>query len=109
MRGHATTPTKAALEVKMELVQSDGDQGGYPLLLHGHAKKRIGNFHGALVVRNHDHLGMIGDILDQPVEKVGVGVIERRIHFIQNQEGGRPVHQDGKNERDGRKRLLSAG
>ncbi len=52
---------------------------------------------------------MIGDILDQPVEKVGVGVIERRIHFIQNQEGGRPVHQDGKNERDGRKRLLTAG
>jgi hypothetical protein len=34
------------------------------MFLHGHAEKRIGNFHGGLVVRNHDDLGFLRDIFD---------------------------------------------
>jgi hypothetical protein len=34
---------------------------------------------------NHDNLGFIGDIFDQSVEQIGIGIIKGGVHFIQNQ------------------------
>jgi hypothetical protein len=57
-------PTKIALLFRNVLIETYGNQRRYPLFLHGYSKERIGYFHSALVVSNHDNLGFLSDILD---------------------------------------------
>ena len=62
--------------------------GADALLGHVHAVDRIHGGHGRLVVGDDDELGVFGELPDNAVELLDVGVVQRGIHFIENAKGG---------------------
>src|SRR3989304_7640584 len=92
-----------------EGLKPDGYGLGHAGLLHGHAVERVDHLHGALTVCDEDELAYGRHLLDEAVELVYVGVVERGVDLVQEAERARLYEEDGEYERDGRKRLFAAG
>lgn len=70
---------------------------------------RFRRFHCALIVRDDDELRIVAELPDDARETVDIGIVERRIHFVQDTERGRLHEIDGEQQCDRRQRLLSSG
>ena len=79
------------------------------LLLHRHAVKNVGCFHRAAAVRDNDELRFAAELMKVTCKTFHVPVIERRVNFVEHAKRCRPDLQNGKIQRDGNKRLFSAG
>ena len=76
---------------------------------HCHAVQAIGDFHGALVVGNHDELRTICHLAHKLVVPIDVHVIEWGIDLIEQAEGRRLHLEDGEDKSYRCERLLSPG
>src|SRR6185437_7589020 len=83
-------------------------QFAYPAFFHRHAVKNIGLGNGTLVVGDDDELALRDEPLQHLDKAIEVGLIERRIHFIEHTKRTRPDHVNGKQKRDGRHRPLAS-
>ena len=70
----------------------------HAFFLHGHAYQLLGHFHGEAVVRNVQKLRVLAHLLDQTAEARGIGIIERRIHFVQQTKRRRIEAEQGKHQ-----------
>ena len=93
---------------RLGLLESNRDQFRDAGFLHGDAVQALGGLHGALGVRDHDELSLIGHLLQQPREAFDVRLIERRVDFVQNAEGARRVVKNGHQKRHCGERFFSA-
>src|SRR5256885_1212226 len=91
------------------LRELDAHRLGNSRLLHGHAVERVGAFHGALVVGDDDELRGLAHLADHLVVAADVGIVERRVHLVEEAEGRRLDEEDGEDEGYGGERLLAAG
>ncbi len=64
------------------------NQFTYPGLLHGNTINYIYSTHGGFVVRYNNELGVLAELPDHVGELSHVGIIQRRIHLIQDTERG---------------------
>src|SRR4051812_13522391 len=78
-------------------------------LLHGDAVERVGDLHGALVVRDDDELGGAAHLPDHLVVPADVRLVERRVDLVEQAERRRLDQEDGEDQRDRGERLLPAG
>src|SRR5436190_5020209 len=90
------------------LGQVDLHQARHARLAHGHAAELRRRFHGALVVRDHDELHLARHLLHHLAEAPDVGLVERRVHLVEQAERRRVQPEDRRYERHGRQRLLAA-
>src|SRR5262249_17519052 len=70
------------------------------------AVERVGGLHAALVVRDDNELRRVRELLEEPREAAHVGLVERRIHLVEEAERRGLVAEDREEERDGGERLL---
>ena len=75
---------------------------------HGDTVHDVGGGHGALVVRDDDELRVLGELTDDVVELVDVGVVERRVHFVKDAERGRLQQVEAEQERGRGEGLFSS-
>jgi len=68
-----------------------------------------GHFHGNFIVADEEELRGRAHARDQPRVARGVGIIERRVHFVEQAKRCRVQLEDGKHQRNGGERLLAAG
>jgi len=78
----------------MHWVELHADQFRDAGFLHGHPVQRLSGFHGALGVGDHDELGLRRHLFQQSGEPLDVGLIERRVHFVQNAERAGNIPED---------------
>ena len=78
-------------------------------MLHGNPIEHVGMFHSPLTVSNDDELRIFGKVLQILAITEDVGIIQGRLHFVQDTEGNRTRLQDGKQERNGSKGPLPPG
>src|SRR5947209_8043720 len=69
------------------LAQPDADDSGDARFLHGYTVDGVRGLHGARVVRDHDELGAPLELVQEGGEAAHVGVIQRRIHLVEQAEG----------------------
>ena len=79
----------------------------HALFLHGHAHQLLRQLHGDLVVADEEELGVLRHFLDQRAQPFGIGVIQRRVHLVQQAERRRIELEQRKHQRHGGKRLFS--
>lgn len=91
------------------LVQADGDQFGDAGLFHGDAVETVGEFHGALVVRDENELRVLGHLANQIVEAIDVRVVEWGIDFVEQTERAGPNEEHGEDHCHGGERFFAAG
>ena len=77
------------------------------MFLHGHADQLLGHFHGDLVVADEQELGFLAHAGHQLGVALGVGVVQRRVHLVQQAKRRGVELEDGKHQRNGRERLLA--
>lgn len=68
-------------------INIDGNDTRNPLLLHGNADQLLGHLHGDLVVRDEQELGLLAHAAHKIGIALGIGVIQRRVHFVQQAKG----------------------
>ena len=64
--------------------------------------------HRALVVRDHDEVAPVEEPVQARGEPLGVGLVERRIDFVEDAEGGGLALEDGQEQRHRGHALLAA-
>jgi hypothetical protein len=99
----------AQAAVAQRLFDIDFHHARHALLLHGDADQLLRHFHGDLVVRNEDELGLRRHALDHLAEAHGVRVVERRIDLVEHAERRRIEVEDGEHQGDRGQRLFAAG
>ena len=67
---------------------------------HGHAIKKIGGFHRALLMRDHDELGPVGVAAQQFDEAADVGFVQRGLDLVKQVERAGVGQEEGKEEAD---------
>ena len=78
------------------------------LLLHRHADQLLGHFHRDLVVADEEELGALAHLGDELGIALGVGVVQRRVDFVEQAERRRVQLEDREHQRDRGQRLLAA-
>src|SRR5262249_24603726 len=89
-------------------VQAYGDDLGDAILLHRDPVERVGHLHRSSVVRDEHELRALRHLADERVEATDVGLVERRIHLVEEAERGRPDEKQREDQRRCRDRLLAA-
>src|SRR5712692_6205393 len=75
---------------------------------HGHADELAGELHRDLVVGDEDELRLARHLAHEVAEALGVGIVERGIHLVEEAEGRRVELEEREDERDRGERLLAA-
>src|SRR5437868_1443709 len=78
-------------------------------LLHSYAVKDRGPLHGAPIVRDHDELSVSAHVRDHLNEAAHVGLVQRRVHLVQDAERAGLIAEHGDQKGQSRERLLAAG
>src|SRR5262245_58767483 len=81
----------------------------HTLLLHRHAVHHRRRLHRALVMRDQDELRGRAHLLDHVREASDVGLIERRVHLVEDAEWARLILEDAHQQRECGECLLAAG
>ena len=76
---------------------------------HRDAVQHVGGLHRALLVRDHDELGLVRVAPQKLDETADVGVVERGFDLVQEIERARLREEEREQERDRAERLLAAG
>ena len=84
-----------------------GNEFAHALALHRDAVQNVGDFDGALVVGDHDELRPAGHFANEVVEASDIGVVERRIDLVEQEEWRGPNLEYGNQQRDCGQRLLA--
>ena len=90
------------------LAKAYANQLRYARFLHRDAVESLRRFHRPLVVSDDDELGFDRHLLNQTGKTDGVGLIERRVDFVEDAEGTRLVLEDGHQKGHRGERLFSA-
>jgi hypothetical protein len=64
-------------------------QFAYTRFLHGYSVNDINSTHGCFIVCNNNELGIVTEFADHVGELANIGIIQRRIHLIENTEWSR--------------------
>ena len=78
-------------------------------LLHGHAVENGRDAHGLLAVRDEHELGLHAHLLDQFGEAADVGLVERRVDFVEDAERAGRVLENADQQGQRSERLFAAG
>src|SRR5256886_6338952 len=89
-------------------VEVDRDELREPGLLHGDAVENVGRLHGLPIVGDDEELGPARQLPQHAQEPMDVGVVEGRIHLVENAERARPEVEDREQERQARQRTFAA-
>src|SRR5260370_39072192 len=65
---------------------ADADDFGHAGFLHGDAVEDAAGFHGFAIVSYDDKLRLRAHFADQAREAADVGLVQRRVHFVENTE-----------------------
>ena len=76
---------------------------------HGHAVQGVGRFHGPLLVAHDDQLGLAPELVHQPEKPLQVDVVEGRLDFVHQVEGGGTAAEHGEQEGQRHQGALAAG
>ena len=76
-------------------MELDGDQLRDAALLHRHAIEKVGDLHGALVVRDEDELRAMLEGVQRAQEAVDVDLVEGVVGLVEDAERRRSVLEDG--------------
>ena len=97
------------VQLLFHVVQVDGQHPADPLLLHGDAVQHIRLLHGPAAVGDDNELGFIRHAPHIAGKAHHVAVVQRRLDLVHHHKGGGAHLQDGKIQRNGHERPLSAG
>src|SRR4051812_25607236 len=106
---NSTTPEATDRLGGLRLAHPLADDLGDAVTAHRDAIERVGDLHGALLVRDDDQLRRrleVGEQVDQPRQ---VAVVERRLDLVKHVERRRPGPEDRDEEGNGCERPLAAG
>ena len=78
------------------------------MLLHRHTNQLLGHFHGDFVVTDEQELGATAHARHQLGVALGVGVVQRRVHLVEQAKRGRIELKNRKHQRDGGQRFFTA-
>src|SRR5262245_15571400 len=106
----AATSSQASIAAARSggFVQAHGDDLGDARLLHGDPVERVGHLHRSPVVRDEHELRALRHLGDERVEATDVGLVEGRIHLVEEAERCRPDEKQREDESRCRERLLAA-
>src|SRR5690606_13717215 len=71
-----------------------GHQARHARLAHGHAGQLVRGFHGRLVVGDEQELYLFARLADHRGETADVGLVQRRVHLVQQAERRRVEAED---------------
>ena len=71
-----------------------GHHRGDAVAAHRHAVERVGDLHGPLLVGDDDELAGVAQLLEEQDQPAEVGVVERRLHLVEDVERRRPGRED---------------
>ena len=83
-------------------------QSGNSGLLHRHAQEVVRHLYGLFVVCDYDELHVVRHFADEFAEPDDVGVVQGRVHLVQEADGTRIELEDGEDERHRGHRLLAS-
>ena len=86
-----------------------GDEAGDAGFAHGDADELVAGLHGAFAVGDDDELGLCRHVTQEVAEAANVRVIQRRVHFVQEAEGGGVQAEKGEDEGERGQRFFAAG
>src|SRR3546814_5704984 len=89
-------------------VYIDRDNARHALLLHGNAHQLPGHLHGDSIVGNKQELRLLAHAADKIRIALGIGVVQRRVYFVQQTEWSGIELEQRKHQRRRRQRLLAA-
>ncbi len=69
--------------------------------MHGHAIQPIGALHRSPIVRDDDEVTSIKELFDDAAEPLDVGVVQCRVHFVEQAEGRKFALKDAHQQCDG--------
>src|SRR5437879_1523577 len=92
---------------RLHLTESYPDDGRHAGLLHGDPVDGVGGLHGARVVGDDDELRQVLELREQAHVAAHIGVVEGRVHLIEQTEGTRLGEEDREQERHGDQRALT--
>src|SRR5213596_2723932 len=92
---------------RLHLTESHPDDGRNAGLLHGDPVHGVGGLHGARVVRDDDELRQVFELREQAHVAAHVGVVQGRVHLVEQTEGTRLGEEDREQERHGDQRALA--
>src|SRR4029434_7328629 len=84
------------------------DDFGNAGLLHGDSIENTAGFHGLAIVGDDDELRLCAHFADQTSEAAHVGLVKRRIDFVQDTEWTRLIAEDSDEEGESGHGLFSA-
>src|SRR5690606_1829025 len=84
------------------------DDGGDAVLPHRHAVQGVGDLHRALLVRDHQQLRALAELLEHREQPPQVRVVERGLHLVEDVERARSRLEDRDEQRDRSERALAA-
>src|SRR5690606_11532537 len=90
------------------VVHALADHGRHAVAAHRHAVQRVGDLHGALLVRDDDELRVLLELAEDLQEPAEVDVVERRLDLVHDVERRRAGLEDRDEERDRGERALAA-
>src|SRR5208337_1848386 len=85
-RGNGFTP--------LLVLEPNGHELRYAGFLHRHSIQHVRAGNGALVVRDHDELGILGKLLQEIRQSSHIFFIQRRVDLVQEAEWGGLHHED---------------
>ena len=90
--------------------QVDRYQSAHALFDHGHSKKAVHSAHRHSIV-SYDKIagvGLLGHLIQKLAEALDIGIVERRIDFVEDADRCRVGQKQRENERNGGQRLLAS-
>src|SRR5712692_1203306 len=94
---------------RLHLSEPHANDGRYPGLLHRDAVDGVRGLHSPGVMRDDDELRQVFELGEQMHVAAHIGIVQRRIHFVQQTERARLREEDGKQERDRHEGPLAGG
>src|SRR5713226_3544443 len=94
---------------RLHLSEPHANDGRYPGLLHRDAVDGVRGLHSPGVMRDDDELRQVFELGEQMHVAAHIGIVQRRIDFVQQTERARLREEDGKQERDRHEGPLAGG
>ena len=91
----------------VEAAEIDRDEFAYTGFLHGDTVNYVYRAHGLFVMCYNDELAVFAELIDHVCEFANVGVIQGRIHFIEDTERCGLDQVDGKKKGCGSERFFA--
>ena len=104
-------PRSASVAEPLGLFEIDADELAHAAFGHGYAKQPVHPRHGDRIMGdgNKARLGLAAHIVEQIAEAFDIGIVKRRIDFVENANRRRIGKKDREDQRHRGKRLFAAG